>query len=153
MHVFGLWDFWIFSLCVGAGLSPDRPGPGHLWEERAAGEVLPRGEGQGRGPEGAEPGLQGHRDGARGTGRGPQRADGGHRPEGPAAEGVLPGQTGRRTHRWEINHHKWRVAVIYSSDPNPRHSVLFSRGEKCFFPFFFLKQLLTSNRFSYSIFG
>ncbi|TMS22152.1 Disks large-like protein 5 [Larimichthys crocea] len=36
-----------------------KEGPGHLRKERAAGEILPRGEGQGRGPEGAKPGLQG----------------------------------------------------------------------------------------------
>ena len=81
----------------GAGLGAGGQGPGHLREERAAGEVLPRGEGQGRGPEGAEPGLQGHRGGARGAGRGPQGEDGGHHPEGPAAARVLPGQTGSQT--------------------------------------------------------
>lgn len=122
------WFFNWFAWRKGTRLSPNRPRPGNLREERAAGEVLPRSEGQGWGPKGAEPGLQRHRDGARGARRGPQRADGSHRPERPAAEGVLPGQTGRRPHRWEINHHKWRVAVIYSSNPNPCQSVLFSQG-------------------------
>lgn len=67
--------FLFFARHEGAGLCADRSGPGHLREERAAGEVLPRGERQGRDQEGAEPGLQGHRDGARGTGCGAQRAD------------------------------------------------------------------------------
>lgn len=58
---------------------------------------MPRGEGQGRGAEGAQSGLQGHRDGAGGAGCGPHGEDGGHHPEGPAAAGILPGQTGTQT--------------------------------------------------------
>ena len=83
---------------TGAELVAGGPRQGHLREERAAGEVLPRGEGQGRGPEGAESGLQGHRDGPGGTGRGPQGEDGGHHSKGSAAARVLPGQTGNTRH-------------------------------------------------------
>ncbi len=77
----------IMPLCFVTGVEFVAGGPrqGHLREERAAGEVLPRGEGQGGGSEGAEPGMQGHRDGPGGEGCGPQGENGGHHSKGSAA--------------------------------------------------------------------
>ena len=80
---------------AGAELVPGGPGPGPVRAQRAAGEVLPRGAGQGGGAEGAGPGVPRRGDGARGARRGAEGAHRGHRPEGPAAPGVLPGPTGR----------------------------------------------------------
>lgn len=44
-------------MCAGAELGSVGPGPGDPREDRAPGEILSRGAGQGRDAEGAEPGL------------------------------------------------------------------------------------------------